>query len=90
MERINAPEERFLGTMVEGLEAHLAHALDPQIVVQGYELSYCLRQMHVLAGPTLGHLLAGRPLLFGSGNAEMERALVEKLMALAEKGAARL
>ena len=90
MEQIRAPEEHLLGALVEGLEAHLAHALGPEIVVQRYEFSYCLRQMHVLAGPIRGRLLVGRRLLIGSGNAEIERALVGKLMALVARGAARL
>ena len=83
MEQINAPGKRFLGASVEGLEAHLAHALGPEIVIQGNELSSCLRQMRILAGLIPGRLLARRWRLFGSANAEMERAPVGR-------GAARL
>jgi len=90
MEQIDAPEERFLEAMIEGLEEHLGRAVAPEIVVHGYELSYCLRQTHILAGPILSYLLAGRPLLFGTGDPEMELALVDKLMARVERGAERL
>jgi hypothetical protein len=56
----------------------------------GYEITFCLRPAHALAGPVLGGILSGRQSMVGSTNLEERLASAEVVLQRIERGLLRL
>jgi thiamine kinase-like enzyme len=56
----------------------------------GYEITFCLRPAHALAGPVLGGILSGRQLMVGSTSLEERLGSAEVVLQRIERGLQRL
>jgi hypothetical protein len=59
-------------------------------LLAGYELTFCLRPAHALAGPVLGAILSGKQLMVGSVMLEERLASAEAVLQRIERGLRRL
>ncbi|MBS4176873.1 phosphotransferase [Lederbergia citrea] len=86
----NLDDEALLQALWTGLRVDSGLPVEYERIVAGYELAFCLRPAHALAGPVLGSILSGKSGMVGDSGLEGKLASAEAILQRIEKGIQRL
>jgi len=83
-------DEALLQALWTGLYDDSGIIIDYDEIVAGYELTFCLRPAHALAGPVLGSILSGKTGMVGDSQLEGKLASAEAILQRIERGIRRV
>jgi hypothetical protein len=83
-------DQPLLEALYAGLTEDWRLPISYEELLAGYELAFCLRPCHALAGPVLGGILRGRPTMVGSDDLDERLAAAETVFKRIERGVRRL
>ncbi|MEK3886227.1 phosphotransferase [Bacillus sp. FSL K6-3431] len=86
----NLDDEALLHALWTGLKEDSGLTVEYEEIVAGYELAFCLRPAHVLAGPVLGSILSGKSSMVGDSSLDGKLASAEAVLQRIERGIRRL
>jgi hypothetical protein len=85
-----ADDQPLLEALYAGLAEDWRLPITYDQLLEGYELTFCLRPCHALGGPVLGGILRGRATMVGSDDLDERLAAAETVFRRIERGVRRL